>query len=112
MSSGVFDRKMCKSSVEPMPSRMSTPKRDFQDRPTDSGSASPADEQRRSRVPGRSLFAATSLSIAANSVGAPKKRVGLYLFSSSNIRAGVGRSALSTVEAPTAIGKVSELPSP
>src|SRR5262245_19501327 len=112
MSSGEFDRKICNSSVEPMPSRMSTPKRDFQDRPTDSGSASPADVQMRRRAPARSFFDGSSFSIAANSVGAPKKMVGLYLLSSANISAGVGRSEFSIVVAPTDIGKVSALPSP
>ena len=48
MSPGAFDRKMCSSSVEPTPSRMSTPKRAFQALPTDSGSASPAEVQMRS----------------------------------------------------------------
>ena len=33
MSPGAFDMKMCSSSVEPMPSRMSTPKRAFQAMP-------------------------------------------------------------------------------
>ena len=52
MSPGALDRKMCSSSVEPTPSRMSTPKRAFQALPTDSGSASPAEVQMRSRVAG------------------------------------------------------------
>ena len=71
MSPGAFDRKMCSSSVEPTPSRMSTPKRAFQALPTDSGNASPAEVQMRSRVPARSFFAASSFNMAANSVGAP-----------------------------------------
>ena len=71
MSSGAFDRKMCSSSVEPTPSRMSAPKRAFQLLPTDSGSASPADVQMRRREPQRVSFVASSLSIAANSVGTP-----------------------------------------
>ena len=71
MSPGALDRKMCSSSVEPTPSRMSTPKRAFQALPTDSGSASPAEVQMRSRVPARAFFCASSLSIEANSVGAP-----------------------------------------
>ena len=73
MSPGAFDRKICSSSVEPTPSRMSTPKRDFQALPTDSGSASPAEVQIRNREPPRSLFSASSFSIAENSVGTPKK---------------------------------------
>ncbi len=53
MSPGALERKMCSSSVEPTPSRMSTPKRDFQALPTDSGSASPAEVQTRRRLPPR-----------------------------------------------------------
>ena len=91
---------------------MSTPKRAFQALPTDSGSASPAEVQTRKRVPQRSCFKASSCSIAENSVGTPKKMVGLYLFISANIKAGVGRSELRIVVAPTDIGKVSALPRP
>src|SRR3954467_12680721 len=112
MSPGAFDRKMCNSSVEPTPSRMSTPKRVFQALPTDSGNASPAEVQIRKRDPARSCLSVSSLSIAENNVGTPKKMVGLYLFISANIAAGVGRSELRTVLAPTDIGKVSALPSP
>ena len=57
-------------------------------------------------------FSGSSFSIAENSVGTPKKMVGLYLFISANISAGVGRSELSTVVAPTDIGNVSALPRP
>src|SRR6202048_3047106 len=112
MSPGALERKMCKSSVEPTPSKMSTPKRAFQLLPTDSGSASPAVVQKRKREPQRSPYSVSSLSIAANSVGTPKKMLGLYLFISANITAGVGRSELSTVVAPTDIGNVSALPRP
>ena len=112
ISPGAFDRKICSSSVEPTPSRISTPKRDFQALPTDSGSASPAEVQMRKREPPRSCFSASSFSIEENSVGTPKKMLGLYLFISANIRAGVGRSELSTVVAPTDIGNVSALPRP
>ena len=103
---------MCNSSVEPTPSRMSTPNRAFQLLPTDSGSASPADVQMRKREPQRSCFNVSSLSIAENSVGTPKKIVGSYLFISENISGGVGRSELSTVVAPTDIGNVNALPRP
>src|ERR1700716_4018964 len=103
---------MCNSSVEPTPSRITTPKRAFQLLPTDSGNASPAEVQTRKREPQRSCFSVSSLSIAENSVGTPKKMLGLYLFISENITAGVGRSELSTVEAPTDIGNVSALPRP
>ena len=58
MSPGALERKMCSSSVEPTPSRMSTPKRAFQALPTNSGSASPAEVQMRNRVPARSSFSA------------------------------------------------------
>src|ERR1700710_1027432 len=112
MSPGALERKICKSSVEPTPSRMSTPKRAFQLLPTDSGSASPAEVQTRKDLPQRWLFSVSSLSIAENKVGTPKKIDGLYLFISANITAGVGRSELSTVVAPTDIGKVSAFPRP
>ena len=85
ISPGAFDRKICSSSVEPTPSRISTPKRAFQALPTDSGSASPAEVQMRKREPARSCFSVSSLSIAENNVGTPKKMVGLYLFISANI---------------------------
>src|SRR4051812_41811835 len=107
MSPGALDRKICSSSVEPTPSRISTLKRAFQALPTDSGSASPAEVQIRRREPPRSPFRVSSLSIAENSVGTPKKIEGLYLFISANMTAGVGRSELSTVLAPTDIGNVS-----
>src|ERR1700730_16540731 len=78
ISPGALERKMCSSSVEPTPSRMSTPKRDFQLLPTDSGSASPAEVQTRKREPPLSPRMVSSLSIAENSVGTPKKMLGLY----------------------------------
>src|SRR5450432_3176208 len=112
MSPGELERKICRSSVEPTPSRMSAPNRAFQLLPTDSGSASPAEVQMRKRAPPRSLFSVSSFSIAENSVGTPKKMLGLYLFISANIKAGVGRSELRIVVAPTDIGKVSALPRP
>src|SRR3954468_6214746 len=107
MSPGAFDKKICRSSVEPTPSRMSTLKRAFQALPTDSGKASPAEVQMRNREPQRSRLSASSFSIAENSVGTPKKMEGLYLFISANISAGVGRSELRMVVAPTDIGNVS-----
>src|SRR3984893_16758235 len=100
ISPGALERKICNSSVEPTPSRISTPKRDFQLLPTDSGSASPAEVQMRKREPQRSLLNVSSLSIAANKVGTQKKMLGLYLFISANITAGVGRSELRMVVAP------------
>src|ERR1700738_3591691 len=112
MSPGALERKICSSSVEPTPSRISTPKRDFQALPTDSGSASPAEVQMRRRDPPRSCFSVSSFSIEENSVGTPKKMLGLYLFISANMTAGVGRSELRMGGAPTHIGKVSALPRP
>src|ERR1700738_5589784 len=94
MSPGALERKICNSSVEPTPSRMSTPKRAFQLLPTDSGSASPAEVQMRKRDPPRSPFSVSSLSIAENKVGTPKKMEGLYLFISANITAGGGPPGL------------------
>src|ERR1700738_787596 len=91
MSPGALERKICNSSVEPTPSRMSPPKRAFQRLPTASGSASPAEVQMRKRDPPRSPFSVSSLSIAENKVGTPKKMEGLYLFISANITAGGGR---------------------
>src|ERR1700730_18087707 len=112
ISPGAFDRKMCSNSVEPTPSRISTPNRLFHRLPTDSGRASPADVHIRSRAKRGSLLWLSSLSMAANSVGTPKKMLGSYLRISANILAGVGRSEFRTVVAPTDIGKVSALPRP
>ena len=61
---------MCSISVEPMPSRISTPKCSVQRLPMSAGSASPADVHTRSASSsrrGRSGLA----SIAPNSVGTP-----------------------------------------
>src|SRR3977135_2461006 len=112
MSPGALERKICNSSVEPPPSRIPTPKRDFQLLPTDSGSASPAEVQMRKREPQRSFFWVSPFSIAENKVGTPKKILGLYFFISANITAGVGRSELRTVAEPTDIGNVRALPRP
>ena len=106
MSPGALDRKMCNSSVEPTPSRMSTPKRAFQALPTDSGSASPAEVQMRRRVPARVVLQRLVVEHRREQRRhADRRCVGLYLFNSANISAGVGRSALRTVVAPTDIGK-------
>src|ERR1700689_798454 len=112
MSPGALERKICSSSVEPTPSRISTPKRALQLLATDSGSASPAEVQIRRREPQGICFDASSFSIAENSVGTPKKMLGLYLLISANISAGVGRSELRMVVAPTDIGNVNALPRP
>src|SRR5262249_55870904 len=72
---GTFEMKMCSISVDPIPSRMSTPVRSFLARHNSAGNASPSDTQKRklcSPRPGNSL----DCSNAANSVGTPKKIVG------------------------------------
>ncbi len=103
---------MCSISVEPMPSRMSLPKRAFHASPTWRGRASPADVQARRlddrrrvgeggvgehrRVERRDAVEDRRLVSRARGVTA----------------SGVGRSAISTAVAPTESGKVSELPRP
>ncbi len=61
---------MCSISVEPMPSRISTPNRSVHRLPISSGSASPAEAQTRIAVSARSGKSGLA-SIAANSVGTP-----------------------------------------
>jgi hypothetical protein len=56
---------MCSISVEPTPSRMSTPKRRCQARPTSAGSASPAETHRRKLFEPASGVQAGSASMAA-----------------------------------------------
>src|SRR4030088_771069 len=60
---------MCSISVEPMPSRMSTPVLSFQRLPMSAGNASPAETQRRS-VSDPSFGNSGLASIAPYSVGA------------------------------------------
>ena len=113
MSPGALDRKMCSSSVEPTPSRMSTPKRAFQALPTDSGSASPAEVQMRSRVPRARVLQRLVVQHRRKQRRHAKEDASDCTCSAARTsRAGVGRSAFSTVLAPTDIGKVSALPSP
>ena len=72
---------MWSTSVEPMPSRISVPNRDFQRVNSSPGSGSPAETQRRSEE--RSCGTSFCASIAAYRVGTPKKTVG---FASSIVR--------------------------
>jgi hypothetical protein len=106
---------MCSISVEPMPSRISPPKWAVKRSPSSAGKASPADEHSRSVTASRAgRFGEASM--PAKPVGAPKNTVGLTPPTSPRQRlkvaSGVGRSAISTVVAPTLRGKVSALPSP
>ncbi len=90
---------------------ISTPKCSVKRWPISAGSASPADEHSRSATwlrDGRSGDA----SMPAKPVGAPKKTVGLVSVQRLNTACGVGRSAISTTQAPTLSGKVSALPRP
>jgi len=74
-SPGRLDKKMCRLSVDPMPSMISTPKRSVNRCCSGAGSGSPADTARRTDAnasSGRSL--ATRW---AKKVGTPQKIVGL-----------------------------------
>ena len=102
---------MCSISVEPMPSSTSQPKRAANRSPTSFGSASPADTHSRNATSPRAGNSVAA-SIAAYSVGTPKKIVGLRSMSRLNTDCGVGRSAIRMVVAPTESGNVSPLPRP
>ena len=80
--------------------------------PMSSGSASPAEMQRRSGVSQLALPASICASSAAYRVGTPQKIVGLCLLISANTESGVGLPESNTVVAPTDRGKVIALPSP
>lgn len=69
-----LDGKMCNISVEPMPSRISTPKCRAHRSPTSRGSASPAETQ--ARRPNSSRAGSAAESMEAYSVGTPPKTVG------------------------------------
>src|SRR5450432_3418535 len=104
--------KICSISVEPIPSRISTPATDFQRRPISAGSASPAEIQRRRRddpAPGMIYGLASR---AAYRVGTPPKSVGLWVRITASTASGVGRSGRNTDDAPTDIGNVRLLPNP
>ncbi len=75
------------------------------------GNASPADVQTRIATSLRGGKSGAA-SMPANSVGTPQNTVGRCSRSRRNTAAGVGRSAISTVVAPTNSGNVSALPSP
>ena len=103
---------MCSISVEPMPSRMCTPTMSNQRWPTASGSASPAEMQRRRRSDPALGPMRGCASSEAYSVGTPPKIVGLWRCITASTASGVGRSGSSTAAAPTDIGKVRLLPRP
>ncbi len=75
------------------------------------GRASPAEVHTRNATSARGGSSGAA-NMPANSVGTPQNTVGRCSRSRLNTAAGVGRSAISTVVAPTDIGKVSALPSP
>ena len=87
---------MCSISVEPMPSRISTPSASVQRRPMSAGSASPADMQTRSvRSPSRREIRAREH--RRDTASARRRRSSACCsFSRLNTAAGVGRSAIST----------------
>ena len=62
MSPGRLDKKMCSASVEPMPSRISTPNRSVNRRCSGAGSGSPADAHIRTD---ENASAGTSLAVSA-----------------------------------------------
>ncbi len=107
---GRLDKKMCSASVDPMPSRISTPNRAVNRLYRSAGNDSPA------LTPSRTLANVSSgrpaASIAAKAVGAPKNRVGRRAVSTLASRAGVARSRSRMTRAPTENGNVSELPRP
>ena len=102
---------MCSISVEPMPSITSQPKCAWKRSPMSRGSASPAEEHRRSRTSSR-FGSFGEASIPAYPVGAPKNSVGLASIQRLKIASGVGRSAMSRTRAPTDSGNESALPRP
>ncbi len=91
---------------------MSQPKRCFHAVPMCSGSASPAETQRRSRCEPASRVHFGSARIAAKLVGPLQKMVGCSRRRMSNTAGGVGRPSNSTAVAPTDIGNDRLLPSP
>ena len=109
---------MCSISVEPMPSTMSTPKCCLKRSPNSAGRASPAEETSRSATASRAGSLGCA-SMPAKPVGAPKNTVGRMPPSDgcspvqrAKVASGVGRSPISTVVAPTLIGKLRPLPRP
>jgi hypothetical protein len=107
--------KMCSISVEPMPSMTSTPKWRVKRSPISAGRASPAEDASRNATASRGGSVGDA-SMPARPVGAPKKMVGFTPRTPPmrrlNVASGVGRSAISSTEAPTLIGNVSAFPSP
>ena len=110
---GALDMKMCSISVEPMPSRISTPKRFFHSSPTCLGQRfAGRHAQAQPCADPFSRRAAASARIAAYSVGAPKNSVGWSRFNTAKIARRRRPSGSSTAVAPTDIGNVSALPRP
>ena len=100
--------KMCRSSVEPMPSMISMPVASFHIWRVAAGSASPADTHLRNAV--RSWLP-TSAAIARYDVGAVNNTVARCLATASSNASGAGRST-SNVDAPMRIGNSKSPPSP
>src|SRR6185437_10245985 len=103
---------MCSISVEPMPSRISTPNLLLNCSKISEGSVSPADTAMRKEEQSTSSPRAASRSSAAENVGTENKTVGRYFFSSSAVRSGLGLPGSRTVLAPAEKGKYIPLPSP
>ncbi len=102
---------MCSSSVEPMPSTMSSPKQFCQRRSTSGASGSAALTHMRTEL--RSCSNASGrFTIAPYNVGTLKNSVGRCSAAVSSSPFGSGRPGRSTVVAPTQYGKVRLLPSP
>ena len=136
-SPGAFEMKMWSASVEPIPSRISSPVAAFQRRKRSGGSASPADTHSRSeprsgatspeepatlsprpaptRPPAASAWSrawSSVCSCAAYSVGTPKYAVGRSVSIVSKVVAGVGRRSSRIAVPPTHSGNVIAFPSP
>jgi hypothetical protein len=106
---------MCSISVEPMPSTISTPKCALKRSPMSAGSASPADDTRRSATSPRAGSRGEAQHAGKAGGRAEKDRglhARLHLAQRLKVASGVGRSAISTWWRPPLSGKVSALPRP
>ena len=101
---------MWSASVEPMPSSTGWPKRAANRRCRSAGRDSPAVTVARTEANVSSGRSASSR--PATKPGLAKNSVGAVVRTSSATSGGVGRRGLSTVEAPTESGNVSEFPRP
>src|SRR4051812_21225189 len=109
-AASVLDTKMCKASVEPMPSSTGWPNRSEKRRCRSAGSDSPAVTVARTDA---NASAGTGVSsTAATNPGAAKNSVGCSAATSAHMLPGVGRCGSRIVVAPAPKGNVSELPSP